>query len=74
MFGFLNGPRSPQCLCGSMVEHWSPASEDLRFDTIPHVVSEFFSLRHADKTKNLSLYFFTELKTYHISYSIYNIF
>ena len=58
-----------------MVEHWSPASEDLRFDTIPHVVSEFFSLRRArDKTKNLSLYFFTELKTYHISYSIYNIF
>ena len=51
-----------------MVEHWSPVSGGLRFDTIPHVDSEFFSLPHArDKTKNISLYFFTELKTYHIS-------
>ena len=32
---------------------------------------QFFSLSHArDETKNLFLYFFTELKTYHLSYSI----
>ena len=33
---------------------------------------EFFYLSHArDKTKNILLYFFTELKTYHLTYSIY---
>ena len=33
----------------------------------PHGDSEFFSLSHArDKTKNIFLYFFTELKTYHL--------
>ena len=32
---------------------------------------EFFSLSHArDKTKNIFLYFFTGLKTYHLPYSI----
>ena len=31
-----------------------------------------FYLSHArDKTKNIFLYFFTELKTYHLSYSTY---
>ena len=33
---------------------------------------EIFSLFHArDKTKSIFLYFFTELKTYHLSYSVY---
>ena len=41
----------------------------------PHEESNlnFFSLSHArDEPKNISLYFFTELKTYHLSYSIYH--
>ena len=34
--------------------------------------SEFFSLSYAhDKAKNIFLYFFTKLKTDHLSYSIY---
>ena len=34
--------------------------------------SEFFSLTYAhDKAKNIFLYFFTKLKTDHLSYSIY---
>ena len=33
--------------------------------------SHFFASHARDKTKNIFLYFFTELKTYHISYSIY---
>ena len=41
-------------------------------DSIPHGDSEFFLLSHArDKTENIFLYFFAELKTYHLSYSIY---
>ena len=42
-----------------------------RSDTLP--LSQNFSLSHArSKTKNIFLYFFTELKTYHPSYiSIY---
>ena len=40
--------------------------------SIPYGKSEFFSLSHArDKMKNILLYFFTELKTYHLIYSIY---
>ena len=32
----------------------------------------FFSLSHArDMTKNIFLYFYAELKTYHLSYSVY---
>ena len=41
----------------------------------PHEESNlnFFSLSHArDETKNIFQYFFTELKTYHLSYSIYH--
>ena len=38
----------------------------------PYGKSEFFSLSHArDKTKNIFLSFFTELKTYQLTYSIY---
>ena len=45
-------------------------SEGLRFDSSWGL--RIFSLYHArDKTKNIFLYLFTELKTYHLSYSIY---
>ena len=60
-FGF----RAPT-LCGSDVEQRSAESEGLRFDS--SWVFRLFSLTHArDKTKNIFLYFFTELKTYHLS-------
>ena len=40
----------------------------------PYGDSEIFSLFHAcHKTKNIFLYFFTELKTYHLPYSIYKL-
>ena len=43
-----------------------------RSDALPRGDSESFPLFHArDKTKSIFLYFFTELKTYHLSYSIY---
>ena len=39
----------------------------------PHGELEFFFWSHArDKTKKKFLYFFTGLKTYYLSYSIYN--
>ena len=49
------------------LEHRNAESEGLRFDTSWGL--RIFSLSHArDKTKNIFLYFFTELKTYHLSY------
>ena len=64
-----NRPRSLESLCGSVVEHRSAESEGLRFDSLWGL--RIFSLSHArDKTKNIFLYFFTELKTYHLSYSV----
>ena len=54
-----------------MVEHRSTESEGLKFDSSWGL--RIFSLSHAhDKTKNIFLYFLTELKTYYLSYSIYN--
>ena len=48
----------------------SAEPEGLRFDSSWGHRS--FSFSHArDKKKNIFLYFFTELKTYHISYSDY---
>ena len=48
-----------------MVEYQSTESEGLRFDSSLGL----FSLSHArEKTKNIYLCFFTELKTYHLSY------
>ena len=39
------------------------------------IMQDTFSLCHTcDKTKNIFLYFFTKLKTYHLHYSICNIF
>ena len=55
-------------LCGSLVEHSSAESEGLRFDSSWGL--RIFSFSHArEMTKNIFLYFFTELKTYHLSYS-----
>ena len=57
-------------LCGSMVEHRSVESEGLGFDSLWGL--RIFSLSHArDKTKNIFLHVFTELKTNHASYFIY---
>ena len=59
-----------------MPYHWatetkvSAESEGLRFDSPWGLRSYSFSLAR-DKKKNIFLYFFTELKTYQISYSIY---
>ena len=59
-----------------MLYHWatetkvSAESEGLRFDSSWELGSYSFSLAR-DKKKNIFLYFFTELKTYQISYSIY---
>ena len=70
VIGTLYRPRSPSCLCGLVIEHRSAESEGLRFDSSWEL--RIFSLSHAgDKTKNIFLYFFTELKTYNLSYSIY---
>ena len=56
-----------------MVEHQSAESEGLRFDSSWEL--RVFSLSHArEKMKSIFLYFFTKLKTYHPSYSIYKIF
>ena len=64
-----NRPRLLESLCDSVVEHRSKESEGLRFDSSWGL--RIFSLSHArDKTKNIFLYFFTELKTYHLSYSV----
>ena len=59
-------------LCGSVVEKWSTESEGLRFNS--SWALRFFSFSHThDKTKNIFLYFFNKLKTYHLSYhSIYS--
>ena len=55
-------------LCGSVVGHPSAESESLRFDSSWGL--RIFSFSHArDITKNIFLYFFTEHKTYHLSYS-----
>ena len=68
VYELRNRPRSPQSLCGSVVEHRNAESEGLRFDSLWGL--RMFSLSHArDKTKNIFLYTFTELKIYQLSYS-----
>ena len=64
-------------LCGLVVKHQRVESKVLRFDSSWGLMrwpvdSWFFSLSHAcDKTKkNIFLYFFTNLKTDHLSCSI----
>ena len=55
--------------CGSVVEHWTPESQGIRFNST--LGFKIFSLLHAcDRQKNVFLYFFTELKPYHLSYSV----
>ena len=59
-----------QSLCGSVVEHQSMESKASRLNYL--WVLRIFSLSHAcGKTKSIFLYFFTELKTYHLSYSMF---
>ena len=57
-------------VCFSVVEHRSAESKGLRFVSPWRL--RIFSTSHArDKTANIFLYFFTEIKTYPPSYSIY---
>ena len=57
-------------VCFSVVEHRSAESKGLRFVTSWRL--RIFSISHArDKTANIFLYFFTQIKTYTLSYSIY---
>ena len=42
IFKLRSGPRSPQSLCGSVVEHQSAESEGLRFDSSRGLQSFFF--------------------------------
>ena len=65
----LSRYRSPESLCSAVVKYRGAECEGLRFDSSWGI--RIFSLSHArDKTKNIFLYIFTELKTYHLSYSI----
>ena len=63
-------PHSPQSLCVSVVEHDRvQIPESLRFNSSWEF--RIFSLSHAhEKMKNIFLYFFIKLKTYHLTYSI----
>ena len=56
-------------LCGSVIGHPSAESEGLRFDSSWGL--RIFSFSHArEMTKeHIFLFFFTEFKTYHLSYS-----
>ena len=66
-----NGPCSPSTLCGSAEEHRSAKSDGLKSDSSWGL--RIVSLSHArEKTKDIFLYFFTELKTIYLSYSIYD--
>ena len=57
-------------VCFSVVEHRSAESKGLRFVSSWRL--RIFSISHArDKTANIFLYFFTQIKTYTLSYSIY---
>ena len=60
-FELRNRPRSPQSLCGSVVEHRSAESEGLGF--VSSWGLRIFSLSHArDKKNSIFLLFFTGLK------------
>ncbi|CAH3036728.1 unnamed protein product, partial [Pocillopora meandrina] len=62
-------PWSPWSLCGSVVEHRRAKSEGLAFDSSKGL--RIFFLSHVrNETKNNFLYFFIELKTYHLSYHL----
>ena len=59
----------------SVAQWYRNGAQNLKvWGSIPHGYSGFFSFSHThDKTKNIFLYFFNKLKTYHLSYhSIYS--
>ena len=67
LYELRNRPHSLWSLCGSVVEHQSAAFEGLRFNSLWGL--RMFCLSHTcDKMKNIFLYFFSELKIYHLSY------
>ena len=69
IYELRNGPCSPSTLCGSAEEHRSAKSDGLKSDSSWGL--RIVSLSHArEKTKNIFLYFFTELKATYLSYSI----
>ena len=69
IYELRNGPCSPSTLCGSAEENRSAKSDGLKSDSSWGL--RIVSLSHArEKTKNIFLYFFTELKTTYLSYSI----
>ena len=71
IYELRNGPCSPSTLCGSAEEHRSAKSDGLKSDSSWGL--RIVSLSHArEKTKDIFLYFFTELKTIYLSYSIYD--
>ena len=71
IYELRNGPCSPSTLCGSAEENRSAKSDGLKSDSSWGL--RIVSLSHArEKTKNIFLYFFTELKTIYLSYSIYD--
>ena len=73
MYELRNGPRSPKSLCGSVVEYRSAETEGLRFHSSWELRT--FSLSQArDRTKNIFLYFLTELKIYYLSHCVNNLF
>ena len=64
--------RSPWSLCGSVVEHRSAESEGLRFDSSWGLWT-FSFVTPSWQDENISLCFFTELKTYHLLFLSTNI-
>ena len=65
-----NRPRSLWSLCGSVVENRS--AEPNIWGSIPNGDSEFFHCPTlVTRRKNIFPYFYTELKTHYLSYSIY---
>ena len=59
-----NGRRSPESLCGSVVQHRSAEFEGLRFHSSWGL--RIFSLSLArDKTQNILLYYFEYFEDYH---------
>ena len=71
IYELRNGPCSPSTLSGSAEEHRSAKSDGLKSDSSWGL--RIVSLSHArEKTKDIFFYFFTELKTIYLSYSIYD--
>ena len=64
---------SLKSLCGSVVEHRSADLRGIRRSEVPFLMGtqDFFSSSNDyENMQNIFLYFFIELKTYHLSYSI----